>query len=250
MGIILLLLWNSMNWIFTRLIYSNSSKDPMNFRTEGIIWQFFRNYLITEKLHHNAQQESGTWWWGHCFYYPLSDNLKKWSNTPKNSSAIRTCLSVFDHFVNLTLIGLINVHTSSNKTKHLCCLYHYESCRSTYYFWKMKHYHRVKYIQMDNVDTIISQMLQTSKDFSWFNKQTPPRYRQNRKKNAFKLFHVIFSTKNYWKISKKLLELKKNFMSIVVTKNPIKTKLLQRCLTRNLPSSFSLYSINPVLSIN
>ena len=43
---------------------------------------------------------------------PLSANLTKQSNTPKNSSA-KACVSVFDHFVRLVLIVLVLLSTLS-----------------------------------------------------------------------------------------------------------------------------------------
>ena len=42
---------------------------------------------------------------------PLSANPTKWSNTLKT---LKTCLSVFDHFVGLTLKGLRSVPTYLN----------------------------------------------------------------------------------------------------------------------------------------
>ena len=45
---------------------------------------------------------------------PLSANPKKWSNTLKQfvGNLPTNCLSVFDHFMNLALKGLISIYCS------------------------------------------------------------------------------------------------------------------------------------------
>ena len=50
-----------------------------------------------------------------ALFNPLSTNITKWSNTLKHfvGKLQTNCLSVFDHFVGLTLKGLTHVETDS-----------------------------------------------------------------------------------------------------------------------------------------
>ena len=49
---------------------------------------------------------------GVCFFNPLSANPEKWSNTLKQivGNLPTICLSVFDHFMNLALKGLMIIN--------------------------------------------------------------------------------------------------------------------------------------------
>ena len=52
---------------------------------------------------------------------PLSPNFTKWSNTLKQfvGKLHTSCLSVFDYFVGLALIGLMNQWAFTNETEAL-----------------------------------------------------------------------------------------------------------------------------------
>ena len=66
--------------------------------------------LLVNKLAHNTKAISSNKLliWMQARINPLSANLTKWSNTLKQFVGIlpTNCLSVFDHFVGLTLEGL------------------------------------------------------------------------------------------------------------------------------------------------
>ena len=77
---------------------------------------YFFSHRLTSKRHKNTIEISSIYWnvllwiFLNCCLNPLRANFTKWSNKLKQfvGKLPTNCLSVFDHFVELALKGLIN----------------------------------------------------------------------------------------------------------------------------------------------